>query len=277
MMHGHDASIAHSSACHSSGSDRGHPPATWSSNGVHGCRSKTNLLAPQADPRNVGWAEPSAHRRTGYHRCSSSSRSRVSASIFDRRIRASHQRSRALGGGSSVTWSLSHLLQGLFCLQPRTFATEAVKVVFAVTYLTIRARLWGAEEWEGQTPICSSFQVFAAELRKVFGHGSFLPAVADELLTLCQGQRSVVDYAVEFWNVEKWNVTSRSSWPVAPLANAFLHGLADYIKDVLFAYEIPASLDGVIDLAIQVDQSMQAGGHSRQVSPPFLIAGSQGF
>lgn len=145
-------------------------------------------------------------------------------------------------------------------------------MVFTVTYLTIRAPLWGAEEWEGQTPICSSFQVFAAELRKVFGHGSSLPAVADELLTLRQGQRSVVDYAVEFWNV-----ASRSSWPVAPLANAFLHGLADYIKDVLFAYEIPASLDGVIDLAIQVDLSMQAGGHSRQVSPPFLIGGSQGF
>lgn len=45
----------------------------------------------------------------------------------------------------------------------------------------------GAEEWERQTPICSSFQAFAAELLKVFGCESFRDAAAGELLTLQQG------------------------------------------------------------------------------------------
>lgn len=54
-----------------------------------------------------------------------------------------------------------------------------------------------------------------------------------------------MDYAVEFRTV-----ASQSGWPEAPLADAFLHGLADYIKDLLIAYGWPTSLDGVIELAI---------------------------
>ena len=36
----------------------------------------------------------------------------------------------------------------IFSLQPHTFTTEAAKVAYAITHLTERARLWGAEEWE---------------------------------------------------------------------------------------------------------------------------------
>lgn len=57
----------------------------------------------------------------------------------------------------------------LFSLQPRTFATEAAKVAYEITHLTGQAQLWGREEWKRQTLACSSFQVFAEELRKVFG------------------------------------------------------------------------------------------------------------
>lgn len=95
-------------------------------------------------------------------------------------------------------------------------------MAYAITHLTGRARLWGAEEWECQTPACSSFQVFTAELCKVFGRGSSRLAVASELLTLRQGQPSGMDYAVDFRIV-----ATQSGWPPEPLADAFLYRLVD--------------------------------------------------
>lgn len=44
---------------------------------------------------------------------------------------------------------------------------------------------------------------------------------------LCQGQRSMRDYAIDFRVA-----ASRSGWPSAPFADVFLHGLADHIRVV---------------------------------------------
>lgn len=63
----------------------------------------------------------------------------------------------------------------------------------------------------------------------------------------------------------------------APLADVFLRGLADHINDMLIACDRLLLLDGVIELAIQVDLHMLARGCGRQSSTPFVIAGSQGF
>lgn len=56
-------------------------------------------------------------------------------------------------------------------------------MAYAITHLTGRAHLWGAEDWDRQMPAYSSFQAFAAELRKVFGRGFSRPATVSELLT----------------------------------------------------------------------------------------------
>lgn len=65
-----------------------------------------------------------------------------------------------------------------------------------------------------------------------------------------------MDYTVDFRIL-----ASQSSWPSVSLDDTLLHELADRIKDLLIAYEKPTSPDGVIDLAIQVDQRMQASHH----------------
>lgn len=69
------------------------------------------------------------------------------------------------------------------------------------------------------------------ELRQVFGHGSSQDALAGELLTLRQGQQSIMDFTVDFQIV-----AMRSGWPLEPLADAFLHRLVDHIRDLLIAY-----------------------------------------
>ncbi len=40
----------------------------------------------------------------------------------------------------------------------------------------------------------------------------------------------------------------------------FFHGLADYVKDEIYALELPTSLDGLVSLAIRVDARLQQRG-----------------
>ena len=141
----------------------------------------------------------------------------------------------------------------LFALQPHTFASEDARVAFTVNHLTGRARLWGTAEWERRTPACSSFQTFAAELRKVFGEASRGPDASGGLLGLNQGSRSVADYSIHFRTR-----ASSSEWNQAAQCDAFLMGLADYIKDELISYDLPTTLDGIIELASRIDRPIQA-------------------
>lgn len=147
----------------------------------------------------------------------------------------------------------------LFALQPQTFATEQAKVAFTVNHLTGKARLWGTAEWDRQTAACASFSAFAAELQKVFGPVSRGPDAEGGLLGLRQGPRTAADYALEF------RVRARqSNWNAAAQNDAFLRGLADYLKDELVSFELPASLDGLIDLVLRLDQRIQSRRRERR-------------
>lgn len=147
----------------------------------------------------------------------------------------------------------------LFALQPHTFATEQAKVAFMVNHLTGKARLWGTAEWERQTPACSSFATFAAELRKVFGPVARGPDAMGGLLGLRQGGRTATDYALEFRVRAR-----RSEWNAAAQVDAFLLGLADYLKDELVSYELPSSLDSLIELVLRLDQRIQGRRRERR-------------
>ena len=63
----------------------------------------------------------------------------------------------------------------------------------------------------------------------------------------------MADYSIDFRTR-----ASQSSWNSSALCEAFLHGLADYIKDELVSHDTPITLDGVIDLAIRIDLRIQA-------------------
>ncbi|KAF7645929.1 hypothetical protein LDENG_00196170 [Lucifuga dentata] len=41
-------------------------------------------------------------------------------------------------------------------------------------------------------------------------------------------------------------------------SDAFLNGLADYIKDELVSHDLPTTLDGLIELATRIDLCIQA-------------------
>ena len=150
----------------------------------------------------------------------------------------------------------------LFALQPYTFATEEARVAYAITHLTGRARLWGTAEWEGRTPACSSFQVFASELQRVFGVPSRGPDHHDSLFGLRQGGRTVADYSIDFRTR-----VHRSGWNTVTQCDAFLEGLNEYVKDGLVPYDLPRSLNELIELSTRVDGRIQARRRERRQGP----------
>ena len=142
----------------------------------------------------------------------------------------------------------------LFTLQPHTFATEGARVAFTINHLTGRARLWGTAEWERGTPACVSFQAFSEELRKVFGPVSRGPDVTGGgLMSQRQRDRTVSDYAIDFRTRARL-----SNWNTAAQCDAYLNGLAPYVKDELVSFELPCTLDGLIELTTRLDRRIQA-------------------
>ncbi len=140
-------------------------------------------------------------------------------------------------------------------LQPSSFPTEESKIAFVITLLSGRAALWGTTVWEQKLPCCTSFQSFSEEIRKVFDRAASGREAARFLAELRQGDRSVTDFSIEFRTLAaecRWN--PEAQWDM------FFHGLADYVKDEIYALELPTSLDGLVSLAIRVDARLQQRG-----------------
>ncbi|KAI2668694.1 Transposon Tf2-6 polyprotein [Labeo rohita] len=117
-----------------------------------------------------------------------------------------------------------------FTLQPRTFSSEESKVAFALTLLTGKAALWG-DGGMGEP---------RSVLRLVLG--------ARRRDEADRGERSVSDFSIEFRTLAaecRWN--EEAQWDM------FLHGLADRVQREIYALELPADLNGLIDLALRVD------------------------
>ncbi len=137
-------------------------------------------------------------------------------------------------------------------LQPSSFPTEESKIAFIITLLSGWVALWGTTVWEQKLPCCTSFQSFSEEIRKVFDRAASGREAARFLADLRQGDWSVTDYSIEFHTLAaecRWNLEAQ--WDM------FLHGLADYVKDEIYALELPTSLDVLVSLAIRVDARLQ--------------------
>lgn len=85
--------------------------------------------------------------------------------------------------------------------------------------------------------------------------GRAVQALAD----LQQGNRSVTDYSINFRTL-----AAESKCNEVAQSDKFLHGLADRIQREIFALELPTNLDGLIELAIRVDNRLQRHDRRRR-------------
>ena len=145
-----------------------------------------------------------------------------------------------------------------FELQKRCFPTHRTKVAFIISLLTGRALSWASQAWEQERDFCFDIKEFMAEMKKVFDHPVTGREAAKRLTTICQGARSVADYAIDFRTL-----ATEVGWSSGPLITLFQEGLTDSLKDELATRDIPDDLDGFIDLAIRIDNRLRERGRDR--------------
>ena len=147
----------------------------------------------------------------------------------------------------------------LFTLQPSAFTTDVGKVRYVMTLLTGRALAWANALIERDSDLCSDFDQFIEEMKRIFDCPVRGRDAATRLLVLRQGRNSVKDYAIEFQVL-----AAESEWPMATLMPVFMNGLSEEIKDELASREYH-DLDALVTLATQVDNRISQRRRERQM------------
>ncbi|KAL1259006.1 hypothetical protein QQF64_009583 [Cirrhinus molitorella] len=73
------------------------------------------------------------------------------------------------------------------------------------------------------------------------------------------GEQPVSNYSIEFRTL-----AASCGWNDKALWDHFLFGLAEHIKDEIYSLDLPSSLDGLIDLAIRVDNRLSLRSRHRR-------------
>uniref|UniRef100_A0A3B3I5P6 CCHC-type domain-containing protein n=1 Tax=Oryzias latipes TaxID=8090 RepID=A0A3B3I5P6_ORYLA len=139
-----------------------------------------------------------------------------------------------------------------FELQAAAYPTDRAKVAFIVSHLTDRAAAWATAEWQRGSASCASLPAFLEAFTQVFQHTRPGREAARALMRLRQGRRRVADYAIDFRTL-----AAESAWNPSALIDAFLEGLSGELKDQLAPLDLPATLEGLIALAIRIDNRLQ--------------------
>lgn len=155
-----------------------------------------------------------------------------------------------------------------FELQAASYPTDRAKVAFVISHLTDRAAAWATAEWQRGSATCSSLPAFLEAFTQVFQHTRPGREAARALMRLRQGRRRVADYAIEFRTL-----AAESAWNPAALLDAFLEGLSGELKDHLAPLDLPATLEGLIALAIRIDNRLQDRRRERRSDPSSSSAG----
>ncbi|KAM9400460.1 uncharacterized protein ACWYII_030383 [Salvelinus alpinus] len=146
----------------------------------------------------------------------------------------------------------------VFSLQPNTYSGERARIAYVISLLTGRAREWGTAIWEARAECSDVYQNFKEEMIRVFDRSVFGKEASRGLASLCQGDRSITDYSIEFRTL-----AASSDWNEPALLARFLEGLHAEVKDEILSREVPSSVDSLIALAIRIERRVDLRHRAR--------------
>lgn len=117
----------------------------------------------------------------------------------------------------------------VFDQQPFTYSTDKSKIAFIMSLLSEKVSAWAVAIAYSSSPICH-FQLFTAEMLKVFDHPLQGKEASSRILSLHQGSVYVSTYSINFHIL-----TAKSGWDEKALEGVFLCGLSEELKDELVA------------------------------------------
>ena len=151
----------------------------------------------------------------------------------------------------------------IFCHNPSRFFLDDTKIAFIVSLLSGRALDWAVASLNSDSRYASDYRLFISDFRLVFDHPPDGHDSASRLHSMCQGSRSVADYAVEFRIL-----AAKSGWGDEALKSAFRRGLNDSVKDLILR-DRPTTLAELISLSLKVDDRLRERRiEKRNRSPP---------
>ncbi|CAI5640459.1 unnamed protein product [Oreochromis niloticus] len=144
-----------------------------------------------------------------------------------------------------------------FQLLPHVFVSDGVKIAYFTQLLRDRALAWA----QAQLQACPgmSYDDFLSCFKSVFDKGSSAEAAGYHWTNLKQGRRSMADFSVDFWTL-----AAQTKWGPEALRTTLLNNIREELKDEIMMRELPASLNALMSLCIQVDDRLRARQSSRR-------------
>uniref|UniRef100_A0A8K9UM47 Retrotransposon gag domain-containing protein n=1 Tax=Oncorhynchus mykiss TaxID=8022 RepID=A0A8K9UM47_ONCMY len=146
----------------------------------------------------------------------------------------------------------------VFSLQPNTYSRSTARVAYVISLLIGRAREWGTAIWEARAECTNQYQDFKEEMIRVFDRSVFGEEASRALSSLCQGNRSITDYSIEFRTL-----AVSSGWNEPALLARLLEGFRAEVKDEILSREVPSSVDSLIGPSLSHASSCSAFSASR--------------
>uniref|UniRef100_A0A803KG11 Retrotransposon gag domain-containing protein n=1 Tax=Xenopus tropicalis TaxID=8364 RepID=A0A803KG11_XENTR len=140
----------------------------------------------------------------------------------------------------------------LFMLQPQTYSTEQVKVGVVMSLLRGQPQSWAFRLMEQQSTALHTADAFFQAMAVLYDDPHRVGTAEAALRNLRQGTRPVEDYTIDFRKF-----SADTDWNQAALKHQFRLGLSSLLKDELARIGIPDSLEGLIQLSIQIDQRLR--------------------
>uniref|UniRef100_A0A3Q3AU88 ribonuclease H n=1 Tax=Kryptolebias marmoratus TaxID=37003 RepID=A0A3Q3AU88_KRYMA len=169
----------------------------------------------------------------------------------------------AFGGESSQCRPFLTQCEIHFELQPSSFPSERARVAFVISLLTGKAKIWGAAEWQQNSPNCYDYNSFVQEFFRVFDPSPPEREAARGLWRIKQGTRRVNEYIIDFHAL-----AAKSGWNGEALCDAFYQGLNERIKDELATRDPPRGLAELESLASRIDQRLCERRQERGTEQP---------
>lgn len=165
-----------------------------------------------------------------------------------------------------------------FISDPRTYGSDAAKIVYASSYLH------GAAQESMSTVLdnpayttTTTYETFMTHLQNSFADPDRIRTADRKIRALRQGKDPVTIYNAKFSEYAAllgWNENAKMS--------QFRQGLSDEVKYMLMHRERPTTMDGLLTLAIEVDnawrsQAAEIGNPSRFFRNTVPIPGQRGW
>ncbi|XP_054624868.1 retrotransposon-derived protein PEG10 isoform X1 [Dunckerocampus dactyliophorus] len=155
-------------------------------------------------------------------------------------------------GDSDSCNQFLHQCSLVFDQQPTTYSSDQSKVAFIMSLLSGRAATWAMVASTSMPAIRTSLPMFLEEIRRVFHHPIRGMEAASQLLDMKQRGRPVADFSIDFRVL-----AVESGYPDTVLRSIFRKALDAHIKDELVAKDNTTSLNGLINLAIELENRMK--------------------